>query len=148
MIGNKPAVKIILTDDDEDDRGIFQEAFQDLNIQNNLTMFSNGDELMSYLRSNTNDLPQLLFLDLNMPRKSGLQCLREIRRDKRLKDLLVAIYSTSSSEGEIAKSFDGGANLYIKKPAEYNKLKNIIRQVVENNWQVSRRNRSKFFFNL
>ncbi len=148
MIGNNPAVKIILTDDDADDRIIFQDAFQELNIQNDLTMFSNGDELMEYLKSHTNDLPQLLFLDLNMPRKSGLQCLHEIRRDKRLKDLLVAIYSTSSSEGEIEKSFDGGANLYIKKPSEYNKLKKIISQVIENNSQVARRNRSKFFFNL
>lgn len=148
MIGNKPAVKIILTDDDADDRIIFREAFQELNIQNDLTMFSNGDELMNYLQSDQIELPQLLFLDLNMPRKSGLQCLREIRRDKRFKDVLVAIYSTSSSEREIAKSFEGGANLYIKKPCEYSKLKKVISEVVTNNWQVVRRNRAKFFFNL
>ncbi len=149
MIANQPAVKIILTDDDADDRIVFREAFEDLQICNELTLFANGDELMEYLRSDGIELPQFLFLDLNMPRKSGLQCLREIRNDAKLRGLSIAIYSTSSSETEIDKSFAGGADVYIKKPSEYAKLKKIITEVVASNWgDDAHRNRAQFFLNI
>ncbi|HEX8561386.1 MAG TPA: response regulator [Flavobacterium sp.] len=149
MIPNSPAVKIILTDDDADDRSIFKDAFDELSIQNDLTLFSNGDELMDYLHSDEIDLPQILFLDLNMPRKNGLQCLREIRCDKRLRDLHVAIYSTSSSESEIAKTFAGGADLYIRKPSEFSKLKKIISEVVASNFDNYRKHgRDRYIFSI
>lgn len=149
MIANTSAVKIILTDDDADDRSVFKDAFNDLEISNELKLFANGDELMEYLTTTENlELPQLLFLDLNMPCKSGLQCLEEIRRNKKFQNLSIAIYSTSSSENEIEKSFEGGANLYIKKPSEYVKLKKIISDVVQYNWEtISRRNRAQFYYN-
>lgn len=149
MVAELPPVKILLADDDADDRITFSDAFQELKIRNELTMFCNGDDLMNYLRSAVIDIPQLLFLDLNMPRRSGLDCLHEIRKDKRFKNISVAIYSTSSSENEIAKTFAGGANLYIKKPTDYTKLKKIISEVVLNSANPKkRRSRSSYFITV
>ncbi len=90
---------------------------------------------MDHLKNPDTKLPDVVFLDLNMPLKSGLDCLREIRTDRRLKDLIVAIYSTSSSEKDIEETFIQGANIYIKKPNDYNTLKKILTEVILINWQ-------------
>jgi CheY-like chemotaxis protein len=149
MVLDLPAIKIVLADDDEDDRSIFNEAFEELHLGSYLKMFSAGSELLHYLKSTNDELPELLFLDLNMPCMSGLQCLHEIRSDKKLRRLSVAILSTSSSQSEIEKSFEGGANLYIKKPSEFIKLKQIISDVIQINWKSRRRRtRSKFYYKV
>jgi CheY-like chemotaxis protein len=70
-----------------------------------------------------------------MPRKSGIECLKEIRADERLKRISVAIYSTSSSEQDIEDTFVSGANVYIRKPNDFNMLKKILSDVVHINWQ-------------
>lgn len=126
---------IMFADDDQDDRHFFEEAFREVKIKHKLSTFEDGVELMANLKDENNDLPHIVFLDLNMPRKSGLECLREIRNDERLKSLSVAIYSTSSSEQDVENTFVLGANVYIKKPNEFNKLKKILTDVVYINWQ-------------
>lgn len=133
MIPNKHSARILLTDDDADDRSFFSDAFTELEMQGQLSMFSDGKELMEYLRS-CDQAPGLLFLDLNMPLKSGFECIEEIRADDRLKDIQIAVYSTSSSEKDIDSTFKKGANLYIKKPSDYNKLKAIIDAVAKTDW--------------
>ncbi len=85
---------------------------------------------MEYLQKKEKPLPQLLFLDLNMPRKNGLQCLMEIRGNEKLKDISVAIYSTSNSEKDIEETFLHGANIYIHKPADFNILKQVLEKAV------------------
>uniref|UniRef100_UPI0025EF063B response regulator n=1 Tax=uncultured Flavobacterium sp. TaxID=165435 RepID=UPI0025EF063B len=70
-----------------------------------------------------------------MPLKSGIECLKEIRNNERLKKISVAIYSTSSSEQDIEDTFVSGANVYIKKPNDFNMLKKILSDVVHINWQ-------------
>jgi CheY-like chemotaxis protein len=126
---------ILLADDDEDDRLFFKEAFGEVKIKHEIATFNDGDMLMEYLNDTTNPLPDIIFLDLNMPRKSGLECLQEIRADKRLKNVSVAIYSTSSSNQDIEQTFITGANVYIKKPNDYNALKKVINDVIYINWQ-------------
>ena len=140
-------VKIILTDDDADDRIIFKDAFHELHLDNNLQMFNDGVDLMEYLKTTDEKLPELVLLDLNMPRKSGYECLKEIRANEKLKDLSVAIYSTSSSQEDIEQTFANGADLYIKKPNDYANLKRLIKEVMQTNWNLSPpcRNREKFF---
>jgi CheY-like chemotaxis protein len=123
-------LNIMLADDDEDDRLFFREAFEEVKIKTNITTFNNGVQLMDYLNDSTHPLPDIIFLDLNMPRKSGLECLQEIRNDERLRQLSVAIYSTSSSEKDIEDTFIQGANVYIKKPSDFGKLKKILSDVV------------------
>jgi CheY-like chemotaxis protein len=85
---------------------------------------------MEWLNCVTNPLPHFLFLDLNMPRKNGLECLREIRKDKRIKDIFVAIYSTSDNEKDMEETFLNGANVYIAKPSDYNVLKQLLYKAV------------------
>ena len=80
-------------------------------------------------------LPQIIFLDLNMPRKGGIECLREIRSDELLKDIIVAIYSTSSSERDLEESFKEGANIYIRKPNDFNSLRNMMVELLKLDWK-------------
>jgi CheY-like chemotaxis protein len=126
---------IMLADDDEDDRLFFKEAFEEVKIDYVLSSFNDGEQLMTYLSAEENPLPHVIFLDLNMPRKSGLECLREIRNNERLKKISVAIYSTSSAEQDIEDTYEAGANVYIKKPNDFNMLKKVLSDVVHINWQ-------------
>lgn len=126
---------IMLADDDEDDRLFFKEAFEEVKINYRISAFNDGEQLMEHLYDTGNPLPDIIFLDLNMPRKSGIECLKEIRANERLKKISVAIYSTSSSEQDIEDTFVSGANVYIKKPNDFNMLKKILSDVVHINWQ-------------
>jgi CheY-like chemotaxis protein len=125
----------MLADDDEDDRLFFKEAFEEVKIKYTISAFNDGEQLMEYLYDEKNPLPDIIFLDLNMPRKSGIECLKEIRANERLKRISVAIYSTSSSEQDIEDTFVSGANVYIRKPNDFNMLKKILSDVVHINWQ-------------
>ncbi|QTD36496.1 response regulator [Polaribacter batillariae] len=128
-------VYIVLADDDEDDRLFFEEAFEELKMNTKVKTCNDGVELMDYLNNETNSLPNILFLDLNMPKKSGIECLLEIKNNERFKDIAIAIYSTSASEEDIENTFVMGANIYIKKPDDFKKLKKILSNVVTINWQ-------------
>lgn len=107
---------IALADDDEDDRLLFTDAFDELKISTKVQTFSDGSELMLYLNKDGVILPEILFLDLNMPKKNGLECLSEIKSNDKFSNMAIAIYSTSSSEEHIEQTFVNGANIYIKNP--------------------------------
>lgn len=126
---------ILLADDDEDDRLFFKDAIEAVKVQTKLELVNDGQQLMDYLNREDVVLPHVIFLDLNMPRKSGMECLEEIRRDERLREIPIAIYSTSSSEKDIHNTLVKGANIYITKPNDFQKLKKVISQVISINWQ-------------
>ncbi len=127
---------VLLTDDDEDDRDFFQYAIDDLEINSNLLLFNSGAETIAYL-DNDNDIPDILFLDLNMPIMSGFQCLEKIRADVRFRKIpFIAIYSTSSSDADKKKSLQYGANAYITKPSDFSDLKDVLRRVLMTDWQA------------
>ena len=128
-------IHIILADDDEDDRLFFTDAFSELKINTKVQTYNDGVELMNYLNSDEAVLPQVLFLDLNMPKKNGIECLHEIKSNKKFDDIAIAIYSTSSSEEYIEETFVSGANIYIKKPNDFDTLKKVLSDVVAINWQ-------------
>jgi CheY-like chemotaxis protein len=128
-------IHVLLADDDEDDRLFFRDAFQEIKIKTKVILVNDGVDLMNYLSGNGGPLPHILFLDLNMPRKNGMECLQEIRRNDRVRDIPVAIYSTSSSEEDIEETFVKGANVYIKKPSDFGELKKILEEVITINWQ-------------
>ncbi|WP_100616042.1 response regulator [Confluentibacter citreus] len=128
-------INIILADDDEDDRLFFCDAFDELKITTRVKTFNDGVYLMDYLNAEDSVFPNILFLDLNMPRKSGLECLKEIKKNDKFKDIAIAIYSTSASEEDIEKTFIMGANIYIKKPNDFKTLKKVLEEVVTINWQ-------------
>lgn len=146
---NEP-IYILLADDDEDDRLFFRDAFNEIKIKTNVTIVNDGVELMNYLLQENNVLPHILFLDLNMPRKSGMDCLREIKDSERLKNIPVSIYSTSASEQDIEETFVKGANVYIKKPSNFTSLKKVLTEVITINWQyhTSGLNRDTFLLSI
>ena len=128
-------IHIILADDDEDDILFFTDAFDELKINTKVNTFKDGEELMNYLNTEKAVMPNVLFLDLNMPKKTGLECLAEIKDNDKMSGIAIAIYSTSASEEDIEKTFVLGANIYIKKPADFKKLKKVLSEVVSINWQ-------------
>lgn len=146
----KEALHILLADDDEDDRLFFKEALQELRVRTRVTMVNDGLQLMNYLNQSESRLPDVVFLDLNMPVKSGMECLIEIRKNNTLKDLAIAIYSTSSSEEYIEEAFVKGANIYIRKPDNFPELKLVLEQVINLNWQyhTSGLKRENFLLNI
>lgn len=141
---------VVLADDDEDDRLFFSEAFDELKMQTKVDIYKDGVALMLALNKSDSILPNILFLDLNMPMKSGLECLKEIKTNQRFKDIAIAIYSTSASEEDIEDTFVNGANIYIKKPNNFNTLKKILSDVVTMNWQyhTSGLNKDNFLLRL
>ena len=132
---NKEYIHIILADDDEDDRLFFTDAFEELKISTKVETYNDGAELMEYLNNDDTILPEILFLDLNMPKKNGIECLKELKANEKFSDIAIAIYSTSSSEEHIEETFVSGANIYIKKPNDFEKLKKVLSDVVTINWQ-------------
>jgi CheY-like chemotaxis protein len=102
------------------------------------------------LQSPTAVIPDLLFLDLNMPKKSGIECLIEIKQMQFLNDLTVVIYSTSSSEKDIEDTFLNGANIYLKKPSDLAVLRKTLLHVLTVNWQyhTSGLNRDNYLLQL
>lgn len=130
---NENNLKIILADDDEADRLLFKDAFVELKSKIAIETVNDGMELMDLLHAtDTPDLPQILFLDINMPQKTGIDCLKEIRADKRFNDVAIAIYSTSSSEKDMDDTFLHGANVYIHKPNSFDKLKKVLGKAIMN----------------
>lgn len=141
---------ILLADDDEDDRLFFREAFDEIKINTKVETVNDGVELMDYLNRPGITLPHILFLDLNMPRKNGMDCLRELKRIDYLKDIAVVIYSTSASDEDIEETFVQGANVYLKKPNDFKTLRKTLEAVITTNWQyqTSGLNRNNFILSL
>ncbi len=147
---NHDELFIVLADDDEDDRLFFKDAIEELKVRTVVNTVNDGVQLMEYLNNPDIQLPDVVFLDLNMPRKDGMECLLEIRSDARLKDLSIAIYSTSSSEEDIEETFVRGANIYIRKPNDFGALKKVLSEVISLNWQyhTSGLNKENFLLSL
>jgi CheY-like chemotaxis protein len=136
---------IVLAEDDQDDRLLFQNVFNYVKINHTLKMCEDGLALLDYL-NNANEKPHIIFLDLNMPGKSGMECLKEIKCNKDLQDITVAIYSTNSSTGIVEQAFILGANVFIKKPNEFNDLKRILTEIIYTNWQYITEGFNKEYF--
>jgi CheY-like chemotaxis protein len=149
MNPHKATIEVLLVDDDADDRNTFADALSELKINTNLTLLEDGRNLFEYLE-NAEKRPDIIFLDLNMPYKSGVDCLIEIRQHPEYNDLSIAIYSTSSTDKDIEDTFINGANIYIKKPNNFAKLKKVLSDVVNMNFQFhnSGLNKETFLLNI
>lgn len=126
---------ILLADDDDDDRLLFTDVVREYAHDSRISFAFNGEHLMTMLRSE--NLPDVLFLDLNMPLKNGIECLEEIRSDEKLKNLPVVIFSTSSHPGTISQMYEIGAHLYVRKPNDFNALRRAISEVLKRDWGTS-----------
>jgi len=119
-------INLLLADDDTDDCDFFEDALRDIPIVTTLTTIHNGVDLMNLLTQKAFKLPHALYLDLNMPLKNGFECLSEIKSNNTLKQLPVVVFSTSLDKDVVKSLYLQGANYYIRKPAEFSNLKNII----------------------
>jgi CheY-like chemotaxis protein len=125
---SKKLFNILLVDDDKDDRLFFNMALEALTIPTLLTTVVDGEKLMAYLSEHPDQLPDLIFLDLNMPRKNGFECLLEIKRNPTLNHLVVIIFSTSFEQEVVKMLYKNGAKYFIRKPSEFLQFKKIIQQ--------------------
>ena len=121
---------LLLADDDKDDRLFFKEVVEELPFLSTLLTVNNGHQLMELLHQTTGNLPHILFLDLNMPGKTGFECLVEIKGNSRLIHLPVVIYSTSLDPVVADELFKHGAHYYLRKPGEFSTLKLLIHKAV------------------
>ena len=129
-------LNILLADDDIDDRIFFEKALKEIPLATTLHMVHNGEQLMEYLAVHADPLPDILFLDLSMPRKTGFECLVEIKENEKLKALTVIMLTTSFTRGfnledNLKSTLNRmGAYDYIRKPSDFNELKQIIEKTL------------------
>jgi CheY-like chemotaxis protein len=124
---------LIIADDDEDDQMLLKEAVHEYSDSILTTILSDGKQLMNFL--NTGNVPELLLLDLNMPYKSGTECLKEIRSNENLRNIPIIVLSTSRNARDIDSCFHFGANLFFTKPCSFQALKMLIRSILNINWE-------------
>jgi CheY-like chemotaxis protein len=134
MRKNVKPVVFLMADDDPDDRLLIKEAFEESLITNSIYFVEDGVELMDYLHkrdkfANSGDAPtpDLILLDLNMPRKDGREALAEIKSDAQLRHIPVVVLTTSKAEEDIMRSYDIGAAGYITKPVTFDGLVEAIK---------------------
>ena len=129
---NTKHLNILLADDDMDDCLFFKHALEELPLSTQLTTVHDGEQLMNYLVENSSPHggTDVIFLDINMPRKNGLECLSEIKRDPKLKDIPVVMFSTSNSWDTINMLFKSGSHIYIHKPNDFAQLKQVIQHAL------------------
>src|SRR5689334_22949201 len=143
-----PPVRILLVDDDLDDCMFFKDALAETGISTFLQIATRCNNILETIGSNREQLPQLVFLDLNMPSVSGQECLKIIRSAETLNNIPVIIYSTSASRQEVEETFDGGANLYLQKPSSFHLLVIALKKILQTDWTtiVSSRDLNNYVF--
>ncbi|APQ18157.1 response regulator [Maribacter hydrothermalis] len=114
---------IFLVDDDYDDRQLFSEALEAIKMDYRITTFTNGVDLMANLIDPSTELPNYIFLDLNMPLMNGEECLDDIRGELNFANIRVIIYSGYYDEEEVNRLLNKGADQYLQKPKSFKELK-------------------------
>jgi len=125
---------MLLVEDNPDDVELTRRALQKNNLTNELVVVQDGVDALAYLREaargeNGRQLPTVILLDLKLPRMDGLELLRQIRADERLKRLPVVVLTSSKEQQDIMASYDLGANSYIRKPVDFDRFTEAVRQL-------------------
>lgn len=126
------SITILLADDDPDDRLLVREAFEENHLLNVVHTVEDGEELLEYLHKKGKFTkcavrPNMILLDLNMPRKSGLEALQEIKADPDLRSIPVVVLTTSKAEEDIIRSYDLGVNSFVVKPVTFESLVELVK---------------------
>ncbi len=126
-------MRLLMAEDDPEDQMLVRKAFAHAHLANELMIVNNGEELMDYLlRRSPYEMahrPDLILLDLNMPRKDGREALREIKADPVLRAIPVVVLTTSSADEDILRSYDLGVNSYVQKPVTFPKLVELVTEL-------------------
>lgn len=134
---------VLLAEDNLEHCFFFKRALSEVAPQTSIFQVHDGDALLSLLGS---FLPDLLFLDLNMPCKDGVQCIKEIRENKACHRLPIVVFTVSSQNNAIQTAYGFGANLYIVKPNEYSRLVSTLRSILSMNWNDPKTITQKHFY--
>ncbi|HEY0538584.1 MAG TPA: response regulator [Actinoallomurus sp.] len=126
-------IEVLLVEDDPGDVLLTKEAFADNKVKNNLNIVSDGEEAVAYLRRQEPfaeaSRPDLVLLDLNLPRKDGREVLKDIKADPDLRSIPVVVLTTSEADEDILHSYDLHANAYVTKPVDFDAFIRIVRQI-------------------
>jgi CheY-like chemotaxis protein len=126
-------IELLLVEDSEPDVRLTKEAFREAKVKNRLWVVDDGVEALDFLhrRGSYADVPRpdLILLDLNLPRKDGRQVLKEIKSDDSLKRIPVVVLTTSKSEEDVLRAYDLHANCYITKPVDFNRFMEVVKSV-------------------
>jgi CheY-like chemotaxis protein len=122
-------IAVLLVEDDPGDVVLIQEAFEHNKVRNRLHVVGDGVEAMRFLRDG--ERPDLILLDLNLPRKDGREVLEEIKTDPALRSIPVVVLTTSKAEEDILRSYDLHANAYVTKPVDFTRFIEVVRQIDE-----------------
>jgi len=130
---NGEPIEILLVEDSPDDIVLTTEALKDGKVRNRVSVVEDGEEAMAFLRREgrhaTAPRPDLILLDLNLPRKSGREVLAEVKQDPKLKRIPVVIMTTSSNEEDILQAYNCHANCYVTKPVDLDQFLGVIRSI-------------------
>ncbi|MEH1126500.1 response regulator [Micromonospora sp. CPCC 206061] len=133
--GETSAIEVLLVEDDPGDVLMTQEAFEEHKLRNRLTVVSDGVEALAYLRREGQYAdavtPDLILLDLNLPRRDGRQVLAEIKEDEQLGRIPVVVLTTSQADEDILRSYQLHANAYVTKPVDFDRFIAVVRQIDE-----------------
>lgn len=133
--GDGTPIEVLLVEDDPGDVLMTQEAFEDHKVRNRLTVVSDGAEALSYLRREGRfagaPRPDLILLDLNLPKRDGREVLEEIKKDEDLGRIPVVVLTTSAADEDILRSYQLHANAYVTKPVDFDRFISVIRQIDE-----------------
>lgn len=125
-------LNFLLVDDDMDDTTLFKEVLEEVNPSIIFNSAEDGQQALQFLKTRNNDLPDVIFLDLNMPKMGGKECLAEIKNDESLHKIPVIMYTTSSQSKDIEETMQKGAICFITKPSNVKELKNILSSIAGN----------------
>ncbi|WP_426485220.1 response regulator [Flavobacterium sp. 2] len=129
---------IYLADDDADDRELFVDALGEVDPSVVLTQAEDGLQLMEILSTISDPVPEILFLDINMPGKNGFECLEEIRKcEGSLREINIIILSTSNDPADIERALELGATFYAVKPNRFDVLKSFVKEVLQIDWKMT-----------
>ena len=131
MTDDSQPISVLLVEDDPGDVVLIEEAFEHNKVRNSLKIVGDGVEAMEYLRAEGTARPDLVLLDLNLPRKDGREVLAEIKSDPALRSIPVVVLTTSKAEEDILRSYDLHANAYVTKPVDFNRFIEVVRQIDE-----------------
>lgn len=131
---------ILLVEDDRVDVMAVKRSVKELKINNPLVIATNGEEALDYLNNRQNPLPAIILLDINMPKMNGIEFLRMVKRDERLRRLPVVVLTTSQEDQDRFESFDLGASGYMLKPVDYEQFVDVVR-TIHTYWSLSQRSK-------
>ena len=122
-------ISVLLVEDDPGDVVLIEEAFEHNKVRNSLKIVGDGVEAMAYLKDEANSRPDLVLLDLNLPRKDGREVLEEVKADTDLRTIPIVVLTTSEAEEDILRSYDLHANAYVTKPVDFERFIEVVRLI-------------------